>query len=203
MVEVNFFIKTGSEAKSYRLEVWSGTRDGSTVNPANSYVYFDIYGYPFKNNTKKYKEEYKQANDADMPENENYFENTFSFYDSAKFLRYNESLDENKVGNQYDDYDSTTYTTSVAYMRYEHLTEKYKYYEIFTDYSTQDVVVETDKEDVEEDTSDDTTNEATDMNPWLLISSIAVAGVLIFAVTLIVIRKSISFYRKKHGIYKK
>lgn len=203
LVEVNFFIKTGSEAKSYRLEVWSGTRDGSTVNPANSYVYFDIYGYPFKNNTKKYKEEYKQANDADMPENENYFENTFSFYDSAKFLRYNESLDENKVGNQYDDYDSTTYTTSVAYMRYEHLTEKYKYYEIFTDYSTQDVVVETDKEDVEEDTSDDTTNEATDMNPWLLISSIAVAGVLIFAVTLIVIRKSISFYRKKHGIYKK
>ena len=213
LVEVNFFIHTGTEAKTYRLEVWSGTRDGQTVNPANSYVYFDINGWTidatkFENNTTKYKDDYKQANNAEMQEGENYFENTFSFYDSAKYLRYNEGLDENKVGNKYTDYDATdatayaTHKTAVAYMRYENATEKR--YEIYTDYALNDTVVSVDVQEDDSNDSNDTdvnTNEA--LNPMLLISSIAVSAVLIVAIALIIIRKSVSSYRKKHGIYKK
>lgn len=206
LATVNFFIHTGSEAKTYRLEVWSGTRDGKTVNSANSYVYFDLGGYAidatkFAGNIEDYKEE------SDWVEGDNYFENTFSFYDSAKYLRYNESLDENKVGNQYTEYDPTdttayaTHKTATAYMRYENATDKK--YEIYTDYALTDTNVTVDPQDTEDDDKADEDNTATDgLNPWLLASSIAVAGVLIVAIALIIIRKSVSAYRKKHGIYK-
>ncbi|MGN1235506.1 MAG: hypothetical protein ACI4U2_05965, partial [Christensenellaceae bacterium] len=40
-VTVNYYIHTGSEGKAYRLEVFSGSRDGSVKNPADSYVLFD------------------------------------------------------------------------------------------------------------------------------------------------------------------
>ncbi len=204
LVEVNFFIHTGSVAKSYRLEVWNGTRDGQTVNTANGYVYFDINGYTidetkFASNTETYK--------ADLTEDK-YFENAFSFYDSATYLRYNASLDENKVGNVYSDYDATsttayaTHKPSIAYMRYENVADNR--YEIYTDYAMTDTTVTANVEDTEEDTTeeDDTASTET-LNPWLLASSIVVALALVVAVVLIIVRKSISAYRKKHGIYKK
>lgn len=214
LVEVNFFIHTGSEAKTYRLEVFSGTRDGKKVNPANSYVYFDINGWTmdatkFENNTAQYKEDYKKANNGtEMPEGDNYFENTFSFYDSAKYLRYNEGLDEKKVGNQYTDYDATdatayaTHKTAVAYMR--HINADQTRYEIYTDYALTDTTVTVDKQEEDKDDETDTDNSGEDaLNPLLLISSIAVSAVLVVAIALIIVRKSVSAYRKKHNIYKK
>src|SRR5699024_130941 len=42
-VTVTFYLNAGSEAKDYRLEVWSGSRDGSAPNPEGSYVIFDNY----------------------------------------------------------------------------------------------------------------------------------------------------------------
>ncbi|MBQ9730239.1 MAG: hypothetical protein IJV80_05455, partial [Clostridia bacterium] len=42
---VTFFVKAGVAEKNFRLEVWSGSRDGSVVNEAGSYVLFDYNSY--------------------------------------------------------------------------------------------------------------------------------------------------------------
>lgn len=202
-VEVNFFIHAGTQPKKYRLEVWSGTRDGNIVNKdKGDYVLFDINHYTidatkFASNTELYKK--------DLAE-ENYFENVFSFYDSAKYLRYNEELDENKVGNKYTKYNATntadyvTHKASIAYLRYTDNTK----YEIYTDYALTDTDAKVDV--IDDETPDNGTDDnttATEANPLLLASSIAVSAVLIFAVVLIIVRKCIEAYRKKHGIHKK
>ncbi len=46
-IYVRFFIATGDESKSYRLEVWSGDRDDATVGAeeANSFVAFEMVNY--------------------------------------------------------------------------------------------------------------------------------------------------------------
>lgn len=44
-IYVRFFVATGDEAKSYRLEVWSGDRTGENDNPANSIVAFEMVDY--------------------------------------------------------------------------------------------------------------------------------------------------------------
>lgn len=203
--EVNFFIHAGSEAKTYRLEVWNGTRDNRIVNASGSYVLFDINHYSitaetFASNTELYKE--------NLTEGEDYFESAFSFYDSAKFLRYNEELDENKVGDKYTEYDATnttayaTHKASIAYLCYEDTTAQK--YEIYTDYALTDTTVTVDSETDDSETDDGADDSQTEAaNPMLLASSIAVAAVLILAIILIVVRKSVVAYRKKHGIYKK
>lgn len=45
---VHFLVKTGSEAKKYRLELWNGKRDeaGNTENPEEGAVAFDYVSYP-------------------------------------------------------------------------------------------------------------------------------------------------------------
>ncbi len=46
-IYVRFFVETGDESKSYRLEVWSGDRTGNeaNANAADSFVIFDVVNY--------------------------------------------------------------------------------------------------------------------------------------------------------------
>ena len=44
-IYARFFLSTGDEAKSYRLEVWSGDRTGATKNPEDSFVMFEMVNY--------------------------------------------------------------------------------------------------------------------------------------------------------------
>ena len=201
---VTFFVAAGSTAKNYRLEVWSGSRDGSDKNPADSYVMFDTNTAGSLDATSyttltdlaieylaekagKTVEEYKKSG--------NVVYNTYSFYDDGKFLRYNADLDENEVGNSYDDYNSTTYTEVLSYLFYAN--EEMNAITVFANFTQNDVTVAADvvEEEVEDTTTEDTTTEG-ETNWGLLISSLAVAGVLVAVLVMVGVRKFVKWGKK-------
>ncbi|MBQ3221002.1 MAG: hypothetical protein IJB34_03480 [Clostridia bacterium] len=187
---VTFYIHTGSEAKNYRLEVWSGARDNSVVNPDGSFVAFDVRT-PNDPDATVFANLIK-ARQNDLVDEEEYtstslsfFNGVFSFLDSDAFLRYDQSKDENEVGNSYESYLSSAYSKTVSALRY---TEG-NVYEMYADYATLDTTVAADVE--EDDTTEDTEEEtpAGETNIWLLAGSIVIAGALILAVVSLIIRK--------------
>jgi hypothetical protein len=70
----------------------------------------------------------------------NYFEGVFSFYDTDKFLRYDETADEKAVGNAYESYLPSSYTDGVAYLTYT----KANVYEMYLDYTLSETAVTAD-----------------------------------------------------------
>ena len=201
--DVTFYIQTGDTEKNYRLEVWSGARDGdladsnpdnNTVNPQYSCVMFD------SRNVGTIDETIFNDNLAlrkDQVDEENYFESVFSFYDSAKYLRYNKEIDYNEVGDSYTTYVPSSNTPGIAYLLYENAADNT--YEVYVNYALSEFTVTPDpEEDTEEDDTDDTTAES-DVNPWLLGSSIAISAVLILAVISLIVRKAWTVARKKRN----
>ena len=194
-VDVTFFIKAGENAKNYRLEIWNGARDNSVVAAANSYVIADSRNVGSLDETTYNDNLSPRENEvADSDK----FESVFSFYDSAKFLRYNENIDDLDVGNSYDDYAQSTYTSAIAYLTYQ----KDNVFETYVNYG---VTEQTPAKDVEENAPEDDTPSAEDngINPLLLASSIAVAAVLVLAVISLIIRKAWKNSRKKRGVTQK
>ena len=192
---VTFYIRKGATAKNYRLEVWSGTRDGKVVNKLeNGYVAFDTNNPGTAADNFALAEEYKDNNQG------TWFEGVFSYFDTDKHVRYDENLDKDKSGNLYkDSYVPSSYTASIAYLAYE---ETGKLYNVFADYSLSDqaVVAQEPSDDTTEDTSEEEETEENELNVWLLASSIAVAAVLVLAVASILVRKFLASYTKKHGV---
>lgn len=212
-VECFFYIHTGDEAKSYRLEVWSGARDGSEKSAADTFVAFEQISWSadetsFGNLKKEKLDEAREAYKATLGEGERYTEDgfrayydklaysAFSFFDSAKFLRYDETLDKEKVGNSYDDYDSTTYGEGLVYFLFEDA----RGVSVFADFSYNDVTVAADvDEDDDHDHDHDHDETTTDgMNVWLLASSLVMAGALLLAVVSLIVRNILKKYGKTH-----
>ena len=189
---VTFYMHAKDVTKNYRLEVWSGARDGSFESEAGSYVIFDNSGISTVEEAT-YQDKLKERKDG--LDEANYFESVFSFYDTAKFLRYDETADVNEVGNSYDDYISSDKTSGVAYLYYEDS----KHAEMYVDYQYQDVTVSVDAEIVEDDTTTEETEETTgdETNPWMLASSIALVAVLLLAIISVLFRKVFKKFFKK------
>ena len=192
---LTFYIRKGVSAKNYRLEVWSGTRDGKTVNKTeNGYVAFDTNSPGTASENFALSETYKEN------EQVNWFEGVFSYFDTDKHVRYNAELDTDKSGNAYEEsYTPSSFTEGIAYLAYLNY-DNDNVYNVFVDYSLFD------QEVVAQDTTDDSTDDSSEeekpeseLNVWLLASSIAVAGVLLLAIASIVARKVIESYKKKHG----
>ena len=189
---VTFYIHTGDLAKNYRLEVWNGTRDGSVKNGANSYVMFDAYK-PADVDATSFANLIKERQDLGA----DYFESVYSFYDTDKFLRYDETADKNEVGDSYESYLSSAYTKNVAYLAYQD--ESKTVYETYVDYALSEIEVAADVEESDdEDASDEDETSDEPTNVWLLASSIAIAGVLLLAVASLIIRKVVK-NRRKHS----
>ena len=191
---VTFYLHTGDEAKNYRLEVWSGTRDNSKINGRGAFVAFDAWTV---DETDAKITAWLDVAKEGMVEGENYFEGAFSFYDSAKYLRYDESLDENKVGNSYDNfasYSSASNAEKVAYLYKETAGVSYVTY---ADFSTAETTVSAEADD-DHDHDHEEEEEAPEntMNVWLLASSIAIAAVLVLAVVSLILRKVVLKSRK-------
>ncbi len=190
---ITFYVQTGELAKNYRLEVWSGVRNGAG-NPENSYVIVDQNNPSTDDVSATFTNlitEYKDVDGVDK------FESIFSYFDTDNYLRYNANLDERGYGNLYkDNYVPSEQTSGVAYLRYEDEDDLI----VLADYSYSEKTVTASEPDLddEEDSSDDSTNE--DTNVWLLISSLSIAGILVFAVISIAVRKIIKKSRKKRGI---
>ena len=126
-------------------------------------------------------------------------EGVFSFYDGAKYLRYDESLDENKVGNSYDNYASYASATNdkkVAYLYKETTTTAGVNYVTYADFSTVETTVNA---EIDDDTAIDEEEEEsveTATNVWLLASSIIIAATLVLAVVSLIVRKLFAKSRK-------
>lgn len=210
-----FYIHTGKEAKNYRLEVWSGTRDNQGVEQleAGSYVMFaadnrteltsDTWGSMLKETLKK-----AQNGNADFYKSANVRYYAFSFLDSAKFLRYDSAFDTDDIGNAYTSYDSTSYAYKanfdhmekmsdyVAYLAYTNVTPGEKENIRFADYSKTDVSVTADANDKDNSDSDDSDDKSSSgMNGWLLASSIILAAVLLLAIVSLAVQRIV---RKKN-----
>ncbi len=177
---VTFYIHTGDKAKNYRLEVWSGDKNGKG-NVAKSYLVVDYNNVgTAESNFTSLMEEYKDKDEAVK------FESVFSYFDSASFLRYNVELDENEIGNLYEDnYTPSAQTQGIAFLKYE----ESNYMTIFADYQYSEKTVAAAPVEEETEEEDSSSEEESDTNIWLLASSLAVAGVLILAIVSIVIRK--------------
>lgn len=216
-VECFFYIQTGNEAKSYRLEVWSGSRDGAeeSKSAANSYVAFELISWS-KDFTALREEKLLAAQEAyteSLPDGELYTDegfrkaygeiaySAFSFFDSAKFLRYDEKLDKEDVGNAYDDHDATQYKEGLVYFKY--FDDAKNQFSVFVDYSfvevevAMDANVDTDHDHDHDDGSAASTDNG--MNVWLLVSSLVLAGVLLLAVVSLIVQKILRKHRKTHG----
>ncbi len=190
---VTFYIHTGESAKSYRLEVWNGAREGGDV-AANSYVMFDSWSPSSELTSTTWEtmvEERKEATGATVES----FDGVFSFYDSAKYFRYDETLDELSVGNAYESYDPTTESETVAYL----YSDDAEMCTVFADYATSETAVTKDAADTATDEEEEEEEEDDPTNVWLLVSSISIAAVLLVAIASLVIRKVISVRRKKMG----
>lgn len=191
---VTFYIHTGDVAKNYRLEVWSGTRDGKTVNAKDSFVIFDTNSPIDSTNTAESNfKTYTGLVDTNDAAVKSSFESVFSYFDSASFLRYASELDVDKVGNLYENsYTYADQTSGVAYMLYE----DNNYFVKLADFALSEINVE--PEVIEEETSSEesSTEEESGINLWMLISSIAVAAVLVIAVISIAIQKILKKARR-------
>ena len=211
-VYVRFFIHTGSEAKDYRLEVWSGSRDASIENEATSFVVYDLVSYSdldessFNSlrdenltdyaeakgfdSTDELLDAYKKA-PADYNDELVYFH--YSLYDDDDYKSYDASRTDES--DPYADYDASTYSDMVAYFDYKYQLANEEYYDTYVDYSAYEQTVTSSSSDETED-EDDTTNGPT-YNVWLLVSSIVLAAALIFTLLALLIRKLLSNIRVK------
>ena len=183
---ITFYVQTGENAKNYRLEVWSGNREGTATVAANSYVLFD------SDNPGTFESFDDLIADREDSATE-LVKDGYSFYDSPKFLRYDETQDDNGVGNSYKNYTTGAYNKEgVAYLSYSKGGE----HEVYVNYSLSETTIPTDTETDKEETPEEETTTATGANTFLLISSLAVAGVLVLAVVSLIVRKVIL---KKRG----
>lgn len=194
-VTVTFYIHTGETAKDYRLEVWCGARNSTENVKVNTYAFFDVndpgtVDEKFETLIKQRKDQIKANANAGVS-----YESVFSFYDTDKYLRYDATADKNGVGNSYESYLSSAYTSGTAYLRYTANDE----YEVYANYDYMETAVSADVDEDEDTTTDDKTEAASETNVWLLASSIAIAGVLLLAVVSIIVRKIVTASRKKRG----
>ena len=181
---------------NYRLEVWSSATRAGAANPANSYVIFDTSNPGnAADNYDPLMEEYKDTATTK-------FESVFSYYDTDKHVRYDESLDVDKVGNLYaNSFNPTNYDSAIAYMRHEtkNANDVTTEYTVFVNFSLSDQVIYPSAPDVDEETPDTTptTPGEDDMNIFLLVSSIAVSAALFIAIGAVVTRRIIAFVKKR------
>lgn len=186
---VIFYIHTGNQAKNYRLEVWSGTRDGQKKN-ADKYVLFDLYNVGSDESKYSSMLELRKETIENQAAGEDFgffYEGVYSFYDTDKFLRYDKNLDENAVGNSYEDYKSSAYSSGVAFMQYK----DNESVEMYVDYALSEQMPDADVEKDEPEKEEDTESEVDAASIWLLAGSITIAASLLFAVGAVIVRKVI------------
>ncbi len=222
-IYVRFFIKTGDTAKDYRLEVWSGSRDGVTENNSNSLVIFDTVTYSdlteetFTDYSAEALDDFavtalgegstaedlesdylddpaKYMTDGDTADSSSLVYYHYSLYDDIDYASYDP--DRSSDSDPYSSYDAASYSNQLAYLRYSFTEGTTQYYDTIVDYSASEISVSTSTDD---DTTDDTTDETTggDQNIWLLITSIVLAAALVFTMLALLIRKLLSNMKKK------
>lgn len=203
--EVVFYVKTGSEAKTFRIEAWAGSRDNSTDGlKANSYVFFDDYtsadtATDYDTLLGEAVDDLKEdsANLTDPDDRESNLKGdlalyyTYTFYDAADYLRYDVNEDEDELGNPYGSYKQSGYSEEIVWLKNGST--------MFLNYGATDVTVQADDLTPDDDSSAETDTPASDTNVWLIVSSSVLAFALLFAIVAIIVRRVHKSVRKHAG----
>ena len=224
-IDVAFFLHTGNEEKTFRVEVWAGSRDNKVSIPANSYFFFDSYSssdasgnyqtlldekianvktkYNEQNSLNPGDEGYLGATD-NLPKDYALY-STFTFYDAPWYLRYDETTDEDSAGNPYAGYKQSDYAETLVYLKYDNSAGQIYDKELYGNncfiyYSAYNVTVE---ESASNDTDhdhdhdhDDTTTNNGDNNIWLILSSVLLVAALALAAGVVIARRVIKKLRR-------
>lgn len=205
-IDVSFLVHAGNADKNYRLEVWSGSRDGSVKNPENTYVIFDNYASAdissnyatlLDESVQAMKKAQDKGEDENLEENALYY--TFTFFDSTSYLRYDKTEDKDELGNPWENYAQSTYEEQIVYLYHKDVSGELTgapAYTMYLDYGATDVTVERAAQDSGDDGNEDNDNGGTggDVNVWLIVSSASLAVVLLVAIVLVIVRR----FLKKH-----
>ncbi|MBE7080463.1 MAG: hypothetical protein E7371_04410 [Clostridiales bacterium] len=191
---VTFYIRKGESAKDYRLEVWSGTRDGKTVNTKGIVAFDTNNPGTASSNFDTLIEEFEDTATSK-------FDGVFSYFDTDMHVRFDAEKDTEKRGNAYEDNAKATLASEASTAYLKHYSDATGY-NVFADYSLSDKTVaaseQTDDDHDHEDSSDEETT-ASAADGWLLASSIAVAAVLVLAVASVAARKILDKVRRNRG----
>ncbi len=127
-ITVTFYVHTGNEEKNYRLELWAGDRKNAEDGiPANGYIFFDRYSSASTSNYDKLIEEavadLEDDTDITLGDNGNLPESlaryyTYTYYDWANYLRYDETEDADGAGNPYESYKQSDNKEDIVYLIY-------------------------------------------------------------------------------------
>lgn len=212
---VSFYVVTGDKSLTYRLEVFSGSRDGSVKSAAGSYVAFDtvtpsslsdsyddllseaIAAIDEADNGISIDKESGRLVDGDgnVYKDASYY--TFTYYDSNDYLRYDENADptnnyvlyenaSDDPGNLYSAYQQSGYEEQLIYLKADA-------YTTFVDYTAIDTAVSPDTVDSdEEETSAEFNYEV-----FLMVVSIVLAAVLIFTLIALWVRRIVQRIKRK------
>lgn len=206
--EVAFYVHTGNEAKTYRLEVFAGARDNAKDGlPVGAYVFFDRYSSA---STSNYDAILKEAvnnlkEKASLGPNDNLTENAlyyaFTFYDSVSYTRYDATQDKDKLGNPYGSYKQSGHDEQLIALNYADEGDLIgsPLHARFLDFSATEVTVEQDdlSGGDDNDTDDDNKKEPLSTGNILLIVSSSLLGVvLIFAIVAIAVRRVMAKRKK-------
>ncbi|MBR7186072.1 MAG: hypothetical protein IKD43_01030 [Clostridia bacterium] len=234
-VTVSFYLQTGNKAKDYRLELWAGARedDASTVGKneatmaAGSYVFFDRCSTSSVADFSGLMNDYATAmkdklglkTGDDLPNvdaNGNplalYY--AFTFYDSPDYLRYDATLDEEDLGNPWQNYVQSTnehkmmwfYCTDLEGLLFspDGSLKSTSTISLFMSYNENEVTVAPADlgGDSDSSISDSTTEEESDgseMNIAMYVSSILLVVALAFAVCTVIARRVYVWFKQKNA----
>lgn len=235
-IYIRFFIANGSDSKTYRLEYWSGDRngtEGSVIDAAtntdavdNNFVIFDVVQYSdlaeesFNNlvdaqmeslakdlgyaDTDALEEAYLAAPSKFTSEftytDDNNIEQTgvltyyhYSLFDDSDYAPFD--ADRTDGDDPYSGYVPTTYSNTVAYLKYSFADSGVTYYDTYINFAASEETVSSSSSD--DSTSDDTTTPDSNVNVWLLISSILLAAVLVITLLALLLRKLLAGMKRK------
>lgn len=223
-INVSFLIANGAEEKTYRLEVWSGSRDNQTQMAGESYVIFDQAGYTELDQTTfdalveedlqtlgrngAFGENYTTTDDileaykedptafigtADSATSLIYYH--FSLFDSLNYAPYDENNDlETRESDPYADYDASSYSDTVAYLKFSD--SEALEYTAYINYGASEIDVATSDGSTDDGTTEDTAGGGSETNLWLLIPSIILAAALFVTLISLLVKRLLANIRK-------
>ena len=213
-ITVSFYVHTGNKSKDYRLEIWAGQRDydadaGKTDGiPAGASLFVDNYQTGSVSNYATLLDEavdkLREDNSNLDPDDEEKLKQelalyyTFSFFDSASYLRYDKAEDTDDEGNPWRDYKQSKYEEQLIYLFYNDLAGEWTgdaTISYFLDYSASEVAVSRATNPTSKTDDDDEDEHDHNVNIWLAISSSLLAVVLIVVIVILLVR----YLRKKFG----
>ncbi len=179
-VTVNFYVAAGATAKSYRVEVWNGSRDGNAETASKGYVFVKSIE---SSNANGFTEGSAWNSSFSVAGNPLYEHYKASFNTLYAFER---QLTETEI--QYNkEYPDSEISYSANYVWAKSNTVVYGVF------NTVDPVITDPYDDIEDEEEESGCTAETDPSTfWLSFSSILLATVLVAAIVVLIVKRSVA-----------